>query len=747
MRTLLAPLAALAAAAAAHAQVQEVLLPSPLTTLPASAVAANLRDSVTALLPDEAIWNAMAGAEHVRLEAVPVTPTRTATLLLHRIDPFAKDARLVKARALPGGGVSEEPLPRPQGQWWGGVVEGAARSKVMLSRSAAGVLGFVQDEHGTVVITSDRPGGTGPVVSYALGELPDGAIRWDPWQCGELEVPGDDGPAEGGAAMVQPCRQLRVAVETDNELYQRFAGGADPAAAATAYVATLFAGIGQIYQTDLQILPHVSYLRLWPTAADPWTQTSTGNQLNEFRSYWLANMSGQQRDLAAMLSTRGLGGGVAWLSAACSNDWGFSVSANLAGSFPYPLVDNSGSNWDIIVTAHELGHNVGTTHTHNFCPTPADSCAPSGYFGGCQTAQVCTSAGIIMSYCHLCSGGTANITLDFHPLCIDAIGGYMTGSCDRVAGATPAVAVNDAASLLQGSTVQVDVLANDIPVNCETITLDSLPAASSAGGTVTRLAGAGPGGRDIARYAPPAGFSGTDTFNYRVREASGTLSASATVSIRVDALRPADNPIGDTAGLAVAYYDLVSPSVLPDFTQLTPFATGAVAQVNFASTGGNFAGSGRADNVGAVFTGWLRVDQPGLYTLYVNSDDGSRLLVGSTPVVGNDGLHGMVEASGTIALAAGRHAIRIEFFEAGGGAGCIASMAGPGLAKTVIPVDRLTRGGTTNRADLNLDGRVNGGDLGTLLGAWGSAGPLGDVNADGTVNGVDLGLLLGAWTG
>lgn len=145
--------------------------------------------------------------------------------------------------------------------------------------------------------------------------------------------------------------------------------------------------------------------------------------------------------------------------------------------------------------------------------------------------------------------------------------------------------------------------------------------------------------------------------------------------------------------------------------------------------------------------GWLRIDEPGIYTLYLESDDGSRLLVGSTPVVGNDGLHGMVEASGTIALAAGKHAVRIEFFEAGGGAGCIASMAGPGLAETIIPSDRLTRGGTTNRADLNLDGRVNGVDLGGLLGAWGTAGPLGDVNADGTVNGVDLGLMLGAWTG
>ena len=46
-------------------------------------------------------------------------------------------------------------------------------------------------------------------------------------------------------------------------------------------------------------------------------------------------------------------------------------------------------------------------------------------------------------------------------------------------------------------------------------------------------------------------------------------------------------------------------------------------------------------------------------------------------------------------------------------------------------------------ADLNLDGVVNGADLGGLLGAWG--GPDGDLNGDGVTNGADLGSMLGAW--
>jgi hypothetical protein len=361
---------------------------------------------------------------------------------------------------------------------------------------------------------------------------------------------------------------------------------------------------------------------------------------------------------------------------------------------------------------------------------------------------VCTTSGTIMSYCHLCSGGMANIVLDFHPLCIDAVASYMTGSCNTTEGTTSAMAVNDTVSALQGvGTLQIDPLANDIPVNCEAVSLESFDAFSARGVAIARLVGAGPGGRDLLRYNAPGALTGTDTFSYRIREASGLVSLPATVTVDLAPLRRPENPVGDSAGLAVSYYALSAPAALPDFSTLTPYLAATSSNVNFASTGGNFAGSGVADNVGAVWSGWLRVDTPGLYTLFVNSDDGSRLRIGNQVVVNNDGLHGMVEVSGTVALAGGKHAVTIEFFEAGGGAGCIASIEGPGLVKQVIPASRFTRGGTVNRFDLTLDGRVNGADLGVLLGAWGTADALSDLDGSGSVNGADLGALLGAWTG
>ncbi|MBI5863111.1 MAG: hypothetical protein HZB38_01095, partial [Planctomycetes bacterium] len=128
------------------------------------------------------------------------------------------------------------------------------------------------------------------------------------------------------------------------------------------------------------------------------------------------------------------------------------------------------------------------------------------------------------------------------------------------------------------------------------------------------------------------------------------------------------------------------------------------------------------------------------YTLFTNSDDGSRLWIGSTLVVDNDGLHAMTERSGTLGLQAGTHAIRVEFFERGGGAGLIASIVGGDLTKQAIPASMWRH--TVCPGDLNSDGVVDLADLTTLLANFGiSAGATpeqGDMNGDGAVDLGDL---------
>ena len=73
-----------------------------------------------------------------------------------------------------------------------------------------------------------------------------------------------------------------------------------------------------------------------------------------------------------------------------------------------------------------------------------------------------------------------------------------------------------------------------------------------------------------------------------------------------------------------------------------------------------------------------------------------------------------------------------------------------GAVSGTLVIDGPTQPPPSCLGDLNLDGVVNGADLGLMLGAWGACpggtpGCLGDLNLDGVVNGADLGLLLGAW--
>jgi len=69
---------------------------------------------------------------------------------------------------------------------------------------------------------------------------------------------------------------------------------------------------------------------------------------------------------------------------------------------------------------------------------------------------------------------------------------------------------------------------------------------------------------------------------------------------------------------------------------------------------------------------------------------------------------------------------------------------------TVVCVDTVVCNNcptTFAPADFNRDGRVDGNDLGTLLGSWGvCAACAADLNDDGVVDGNDLGALLGQWT-
>ncbi|MSR28342.1 MAG: hypothetical protein EXS03_02050 [Phycisphaerales bacterium] len=273
-----------------------------------------------------------------------------------------------------------------------------------------GAIGWLDSDHGRLVLEGvgdpTRPG------------LRPGPWRWEhegpggapPIEevCAVLGHPGNDGGVAGsvGPSMPQLTRLVELAADLDYEFVSIFPS----AGAASDYATALYGAVSCILERDCGVRLRLSYIRLFTTPDDLYNQE---NPLYPFRDEWETNQTAVQRDLAQLLTgRRNLPyGGVAWLNAACTN-YGYSVSGYMIGSFAHSTQTNPG-NWDLIVTTHELGHNVGTLHTHDY---GVDSCASGS-----------VQRGTIMSYCHVVSGATANVDLRMHRITGDAVKQYLWG--------------------------------------------------------------------------------------------------------------------------------------------------------------------------------------------------------------------------------------------------------------------------------------------------------------------------------
>ena len=112
-------------------------------------------------------------------------------------------------------------------------------------------------------------------------------------------------------------------------------------------------------------------------------------------------------------------------------------------------------------------------------------------------------------------------------------------------------------------------------------------------------------------------------------------------------------------GLRYQYFE-GSWDLLPDFERLEQSGSGITSNIDISKRS-------QDNHFGFVFEGFILIQEKGVYTFYTDSDDGSQLFIGDNLVVDNDGLHSMTEVSGSVALAAGHHPIRVTYFEKNGG--------------------------------------------------------------------------------
>jgi hypothetical protein len=326
---------------------------------------------------------------------------------------------------------------------WTGMVLGEPDSSVFLSFSPLGNRGWIRLHDETYLITAEpdeiygwernrtrvtrygRLQAIDPMSSFDYGcqTVPE-PVREPGWgqieRLGDLRsMPSDDGENDGllgTAADVGATRSCKLGFETDEAFFDQFGD----AGAATTYVTQLVAAVGHRYQQRMQTQLSLVYLSLYDVESDPWVTPDTGGNaedlLNEFADYWGTSWPGAaaNADLGHLLSNGMNQGGIAYYAPGgllCSRTGGFGVSTGITttanwGSFNF---NNAVGFWDFVVVAHEIGHNFGANHTHEYCP-PFDEC--SSTFGSCQTQRSCQKSSL-MSYCHTCPGGLNRIIPDF----------------------------------------------------------------------------------------------------------------------------------------------------------------------------------------------------------------------------------------------------------------------------------------------------------------------------------------------
>jgi hexosaminidase len=150
---------------------------------------------------------------------------------------------------------------------------------------------------------------------------------------------------------------------------------------------------------------------------------------------------------------------------------------------------------------------------------------------------------------------------------------------------------------------------------------------------------------------------------------------------RRESLRPSVDGRNLIRGIRVQEYH-GSWGQVPNFYTLTADLVGETDTIGLGVTK-------RTENLALVFDGYVEIPGEGIYTFYVNSDDGTRLYIDGDLIVDNDGPHGAIEKSGQAALRTGKHAIRLEYYQGSGGRALEVSMAGPGYTKRQIPATAL----------------------------------------------------------
>lgn len=357
--------------------------------------------------------------ELLRLQ-LPVPDGEDVILKLYASQPLSEDF-VLRSSTQPEG----EPMTDLGLHYWG-VVEGhEAHSLTAISISQEEIMGFVNFDGKAYNLGKVKAERGEWHILYEEGDHnnpPSAVCGMDP----SIHTVKDPG-TEGQRMSSNPGNCVRMYVESDYSIFL----DKGSVSATTSYVSGVFNQVSILFANEA-VNVVISEIFVW-SSPDPYTGPSTSNYLNQFRNNLNGNFNG---DLAHLVGYGG-GGGVAYLNTLCNPFFSVAYSGISGGYNNVPTY-----SWTINVVAHEIGHNLGSPHTHacawNGNNTAIDDCGPTaGYSEGCNSAPT-PNGGTIMSYCHLVGGVGIDFNLGFGPQPGDLIrNNVYNAPCLQGCGITP----------------------------------------------------------------------------------------------------------------------------------------------------------------------------------------------------------------------------------------------------------------------------------------------------------------------
>lgn len=377
---------------------------------------------------------------------VPGPKGQTYTLELARYDFMTNDFEVHELA-----GTVDKKVDYTPGLYYRGVVAGVPGSVVAFSFFNNEMYGIfsIPDEGNYVVVPNTLVGkeyDSNP--HYIVYNDNDLKFKENAPKCGADELPermqmtwqAKTTTTLGSKEYVN-CKEVRTFMVADYFMYVKKGNSSTNC---TNYMTSLYNNMSTLYKNE-GVMTVLKYVQV-NSASDQY-QTLPNNSARWLTKFgWVTQSTMHGCDLAMLLTTKNAGmGGIAWLGVMCA----FYNAVDSMGPYAFVNIDNSAStsvptvltySWDVDASTHEMGHNLGSPHTHRCCWNPP---ARNTAIDKCYTLEgTCANpsplypvgGGTIMSYCHLQSVGK-NFSKGFGQQPGDTVRFYLKstgGSCGNI---------------------------------------------------------------------------------------------------------------------------------------------------------------------------------------------------------------------------------------------------------------------------------------------------------------------------